>query len=116
VQFRNGLVEFRLEEVARNGVAQSVLLGELLRRELPPVAVGVALVLLAESHFPGLLVQEENVAVQAGVFRGARADVLGQYLPFGEIGGRDVDHQPVVPLPHGCWDRLGASGSVMTRV
>lgn len=99
VQDGHVVVVLSLVEVARDRVAQVVLLGELGDREhAAVVARPVSKPRLIKLQLPRLLVDQENVSVQTSTLGRSGAYVLGQRLARCDVVAGNVSDQPVVPF------------------
>lgn len=86
-------------KVPRKGLPQVVLLGEFSDRKVQPVRFGSLYASgFVKREFLFLLEHQENVSVQSGTFRGARASIFGYDVAGSDVVSFDVADQPVVDL------------------
>lgn len=99
MQFWNIVVVLGLVESSSNGIAQLVIDGKLGGTEFGAILAGsLAHALLVELKFAGLLVQQEDVAMQTRALGRAGANVLGDGLTTCQVVAGDVGQNPVLEL------------------
>jgi hypothetical protein len=99
VQLRNVVIPLSLIEISSDWCAEAVFLHKLLDLETPAVVTGaIRKAWLIESQLSGLLVDEEDIAMEARLFWRPRAHVVTEDLSFGDVTAGNVADEPVVPL------------------